>query len=186
MKRPASILARLVFILFVVIVAFVIFFAASSVSSHVEVGVAAALIFSLTILLWKRRSHAARVGLAAGAVLATAGVFAYTAWMNQPTPLPADKQAFVGVWNAGSQFRIEIRQDGTARITQNRGAAVFNDLGIRVAPDVVETANVTFQNGSMLVSRPAYYARLYRVDRAPQGKDAGHEMVLNGVTLVRE
>jgi hypothetical protein len=186
MKRPASILVRLAFILFVVILAFVIFFAASSVSSRIEVGVAAALIFSVTIFLWKGRGHAARVGLTAGAVLATIAVLAYTVWMNQPTPLPADKQAFVGVWNAGSQFRLEIRRDGTARITQKRGAAVFNDLGIRVAPDVVETANVTFQEGSMLVSRPTYYARLYRIDRAPQGKDAGHEMVLNGVTLVRE
>lgn len=38
----------------------------------------------------------------------------------------------------------------------------------------------------MLVSRPAYYSRLYRIDTAPQGKDAGYGMVLNGVTLVKQ
>jgi len=89
----------------------------------------------------------------------------------------------VGVWTAGPGFRLEIRQDGTAAIRQRRGGQDWEQLGIKVAPDFVETANVEFEGRQMTFMRHAYYARVYKIDKAPF-IDAGREkMVLNGIKL---
>jgi hypothetical protein len=109
--------------------------------------------------------------------------------LNAPKPVPSDKSMFVGIWNSGSGFELQIRSDGTAKILQDvndRGAA-YEHLNIKVAPSHIDGASVEFRgDSSLVVVKPAYYAREYRIDKYPYFDSALYKMVLNGVTLVRQ
>jgi hypothetical protein len=109
--------------------------------------------------------------------------------LNIPKPIPVDKEIFVGVWESGSGFELQIMANGTATITQNvedRGTD-YENLNIQVAPAYISTANVEFLGDSILfIVRRAYYARQYRIDKYPYQDSTRYKIVLNGVTLIKQ
>jgi hypothetical protein len=143
---------------------------------------AGAVVASLTT-----RRKAGRITLLVAAAIAAALVV-YAISANGPRPIAQDRLAFVGVWSAGPAFEIEIRQDGTARINQDRniGGTAWEQLAIKVAPDFIETARVRFEGRQMIVVRPSYYARSYTIDKSPFLDGGRQKIVLNGVELVRK
>jgi hypothetical protein len=106
-----------------------------------------------------------------------------------PTPIPQEKQAFVGVWRSESGFQLEIKAEGTANIKQieNRESSDCEALNIGVAPENIEGMRVKFTGKSNLeVIIPSLYGKVYHIDRAPFVEDGRTKMVLNGVTLVKD
>ncbi len=166
--------------------AIVILFAVGSHTGRGEVGIAAVVIVFGPIVAWEHFGRSGKIKLLAAATAGAVALVVYTVWINHPRPIPQDRLAFVGVWTAGPEFRLEIRQDGTATIAQERGGQVWEQLAIKVAPDFIETANVEFEGRQMTVIRHSYYARVYNIDRAPFIEGGRHKMVLNGIELVRE
>ena len=106
-----------------------------------------------------------------------------------PTPLPQERQAFVGVWKSESGFQLEIKAEGTANIKQiaNRDNPDYEALNIWVAPKNIEGMRVKFTGGNNLeVAIPSLYGKVYHIDRAPFIEDGRTKIVLNGVTFVKE
>ncbi|MFZ0033933.1 MAG: hypothetical protein WAK60_02950 [Sedimentisphaerales bacterium] len=106
-----------------------------------------------------------------------------------PTPIPQEKQAFVGVWRSESGFQLEIKAEGTANIKQieNRENQDCKALNIGVAPENIEGMWVKFTGRDNLeVVIPSLYGKVYHIDRAPFVEDGRTKMVLNGVTFVKE
>lgn len=188
-RRLTSTLRRVAFAAWIgsiALLTFVVFFAAGSVSGRGEVGIGTALIFCGVIVAWRRVAGSGRIKVLAAATVGAAALVAYTVWINLPRPIPQDRLAFVGVWTADPGFRLEIRPDGTATIRQRRRAQAREQLGLKVAPDFIETANVEFAGRRMTFIRHAYYARVYTIDKAPFTEGGRQRMVLNGIELVRE
>jgi hypothetical protein len=103
-------------------------------------------------------------------------------FVKGPTPIPDDKQEFVGQWRTSSGFELQIRADGTASIVNNQAGAP--NLNIREGPDRIEGANARFAGDSILnVGVPGLYARTYRIDQYPQPDSMTYAMVLNGALL---
>jgi hypothetical protein len=106
-----------------------------------------------------------------------------------PTPIPQERQAFVGVWRSESGFQLEIKAEGTANIKQiaNRNEPDCEALNIGVAPENIEGMRVKFTGkGNLEVVIPGNYAKVYNINRAPFVEDGRTKMVLNGVTFVKE
>jgi hypothetical protein len=106
-----------------------------------------------------------------------------------PTPLPQDRQAFMGVWRSESGFQIAIKAEGTANIKQiaNRESSDCEALNIGVAPENIEGMRVKFTGrDSLEVVIPSLYGKVYHIDRAPFVEDGRTKMVLNGVTFLKE
>jgi hypothetical protein len=110
-------------------------------------------------------------------------------YFKGPTPIPQEKQVFVGVWRSESGFQLEIKAEGTANIKQiaNCNKPDREALNIGVAPENIEGMRVKFTGkGNLEVVIPSLYARVYHIDRAPFVKDGRTKMVLNGVTFVKD
>jgi len=106
--------------------------------------------------------------------------------LHQPEPIPSDKQAFVGVWMTATGFRLDIRAEGTADISQIADASVpdYERLNLKVAPRVIEGILVRFREGNTLeVIKPTLYAKEYHIDAYPHRDSHRPTMVLNGVTF---
>ncbi len=102
-----------------------------------------------------------------------------------PTSIPGDKHAFVGQWKSAAGFELDIESDGTAHILNNGLGSP--EIKIAVGPNTVEELNVHFVGDTLLVvTRPSYYARTYRIDRCPFRDSLMYVMVLNGTTFQRE
>jgi hypothetical protein len=105
------------------------------------------------------------------------------------TPIPQERQAFVGVWKSESGFQLEIKAEGTANIKQiaNRNEPDREALNIGVAPENIEGMRVKFTgDGSLEVVKPGNYGKVYHIDRVPFIEDGRTRMVLNGVTFVKD
>jgi hypothetical protein len=106
-----------------------------------------------------------------------------------PAPIPQENQAFVGVWRSESGFQLEIKAEGTADIRQiaNRKEPDCKTLNIGVAPQGVEGMRVKFTGKDNLeVVTPGLYGKVYHIDRTPFVEKGLTEMVLNGVTFVKD
>jgi hypothetical protein len=106
--------------------------------------------------------------------------------LDKPVPIPPDRQAFVGVWVTASGFRLDIRADGTADITQiaDTSAPEYARLNLKVAPRAIEGIFVRFREGDFLeVVKPTLYAREYHIDSYPSEDSHPLKMVLNGVAF---
>ncbi|MGA2916087.1 MAG: hypothetical protein ABSE89_08700 [Sedimentisphaerales bacterium] len=117
---------------------------------------------------------------------AVSGVVGY---FEGPTPIPQDKQAFVGVWKSESGFQLEIKAEGLANIRQiaDHNKPDCKALNIGVAPQDIEGMRVKFtgDNGLEVVS-PGNYGKVYHIDRTPFVEDGRARMVLNGVTFTKD
>ena len=117
---------------------------------------------------------------------AVSGVWGY---FNEPTPIPQDRQAFVGVWRSQSGFQLEIKAEGVANIRQiaNHNDPDCKMLNIGVAPENIEGMQVKFTGDDNLeVAIPGNYGKVYHIDRAPFVEDGRTKLALNGVTFVKD
>ena len=117
---------------------------------------------------------------------AVSGVWGY---FEEPTPIPQDRQAFVGVWRSQSGFQLEIKAEGMANIRQiaNHDDPDCKTLNIGVAPENIEGMRVKFTGkDSLEVVIPGNYGKVYHIDRTPFVEDGRTKMVLNGVTFVKD
>jgi hypothetical protein len=102
-----------------------------------------------------------------------------------PTPIPGDKQVFVGHWKSASGFELQIESDGTARILNNHSGS--RTIQIEVGPNTVEELRVQLVGDTILdVVRPSYYGKTYKIDRYPYRDSSAYVMILNGITFLRE
>jgi hypothetical protein len=105
------------------------------------------------------------------------------------TPIPQDKQAFVGVWRSESGFQLEIKAEGAANIRQiaDHNAPDCKTLNIGVAPQNIEGMRVKFTgDGGLEVVSPGNYGKEYHIDQTPFVEGGRTKMVLNGVTFVKD
>jgi len=105
------------------------------------------------------------------------------------TPIPKEKEAFIGVWLSRSGYKLHIKAAGTATITQlvNSNDSDFDTLNIKVAPPIIEDIRIEFKGDSILmVIKPLVYAKEFRIDRYPYRDEDTSKIVLNGVTLIRK
>ena len=98
-----------------------------------------------------------------------------------PTPIPKEKQIYIGTWDSGAGFRIEITAQGRASVTQNNDAKVepFNTpLNGTAQGDYL----VNFRTDDQLeLTRGLLQAsKIYHIDRRPLPGQKETKMVLNG------
>lgn len=108
---------------------------------------------------------------------------------ERATPIPKEKEAFIGVWLSQSGYKLHIKAAGTATITQlvNSHDPDFDSLNIKVAPPIIEDILVKFKTDSILmVIKPLVYAKEFRIDRYPYHDGDLSKIVLNGVTLIKK
>ncbi len=178
--------ARAAWIVLSALLAVVVFAVAASVSDRAEVAIGATIIFCGVIIAWKRVARSGRIKVLVATALGAAALAVYTNWINLPRPIPKNELDFVGVWTAGSGFRLEIRPDGRGTIRQRGQAQDWEHLGVKVAPNVIDTANVEFKGRRMTFIRHGVYARVYTIDKTPFAEGVRQKMVLKGIELVRE
>ena len=110
-------------------------------------------------------------------------------YIGGPTPIPQEKQAFVGVWRSESGFQLEIKAEGTANIKQiaDHNKPDCKALNIGVAPQSIDGMQVKFLRGDNLeVVIPSLYGKVYHIDRTVFVEDGRTKMVLNSVTFVKD
>jgi hypothetical protein len=108
---------------------------------------------------------------------------------NNPQPISKGKEAFIGVWQARSGFKVDIKSSGIADVTE--GDITKNPdnskLNIGIAPDYAMGMLVGFIADSILIiSKPTVRAREYKIDRNPYLEGDTMKMVLNGVVLIKQ
>ena len=106
-----------------------------------------------------------------------------------PTPIPKEKEAFIGIWKSEAGFELEILQDGTANVYQNTDPSNpdYESLNIKPAPDEIVGAQVNFlAENKLQIIKPLNYAREYKINYAPYFEDGKYFMVLNRKLLTRK
>lgn len=152
----------------------------------------APIIGALFLFCWaksqKDGSHAMKNLLLLVALSLTLSSFSCEVF-ERATPIPKEKEAFIGVWLSQSGYKLHIKAAGTATITQlvNSHDPDFDTLNIKVAPPIIEDIPVKFKTDSILmVIKPLAYAKEFRIDRYPYRDGDSSKIVLNGVTLIKK
>ena len=98
-----------------------------------------------------------------------------------PTPIPKDKESFVGLWQNGYGFTMEIAADGRAKVTADK------DAKVNACNNPLEGAGkgdfqACFQASEKLelTTGPFGKTKLYHIDRSPHPEGNQVKMVLNG------
>ena len=121
--------------------------------------------------------------LVAAALLSACSIF------DDKTPVPEDKKSYVGLWKTESGFTLDLRENGAAYIKQigASGNPVFDAVTIMDAPLNSPEMLALFQGDtSILLLKPMYFAKEYKIDRAPFQDKTRTKMVLNGVAFVKQ
>jgi len=98
-----------------------------------------------------------------------------------PTPIPKEKQIYIGTWDSGAGFRLEITAQGRASVTQDKGAKMepFNTpLNGGAQGDYL----ISFRTDDQLelTRGPLQASKVYHIDRRPIPGQKETRMVLNG------
>lgn len=98
-----------------------------------------------------------------------------------PTPIPKEKQIYIGTWESSAGFKLEITTQGRARVTQDKDAKVepFNTpLNEGGRGDFL----VDFRTDDQLelTRGPLEASKVYHIDRRPLPGQKEMKMVLNG------
>jgi hypothetical protein len=98
-----------------------------------------------------------------------------------PTPIPKEKQIYIGTWESSAGLRLEITAQGRARVTQDKNAKVesFNSpLNGAAQADFL----VSFRTDDQLeLTRGQLQAsKVYHIDRRPIPGQKETKMLLNG------
>ena len=70
---------------------------------------------------------------------------------GNPQPIPKDKLAFIGLWQSGSGFKIDIKSSGTADVTEGNISKNPDNikLNIGITPEYAKGMLVGFINDSV-------------------------------------
>ena len=108
---------------------------------------------------------------------------------NSNTPIPKEKQAYIGTWRSDSGIVIIINENGTGSLKQNiiHENKDYKNLGIAVAPDFINDLKVSFKDEKKLsLSKQFYYAKEYNVGIEPYSENGQYKMLLNGISLIKD
>ena len=116
-------------------------------------------------------------------------IYSFCLSCNNPQPIPKGKEAFIGVWQARSGFKVDIKALGTADVYEFNLPQNSDNLKLIIGitqPYSIDML-VEFKGDSILVIRkPTVRARQYRIDRNPYLDGDTMKMVLNGVVLSKQ
>lgn len=112
-----------------------------------------------------------------------------------PTPVPKEKERYLGVWDSGTGFQIELTRAGEAKVTQARDSKVAA-CNTPVTPGETKVFNVTLRGDDFLelVSGALGDTKAYRIQQRPHKDGKQVKMTLNasdpyqgtnGLVLVR-
>lgn len=112
-----------------------------------------------------------------------------------PTPVLREKLRYLGVWDSGTGFQIEITSAGQAKVTQARDSKVAA-CNTPVTPGETKVFNVTLRGDDFLelVSGALGETKAYRIQQRPHNDGKQVKMTLNasdpyqgtnGLVLVR-
>ena len=112
-----------------------------------------------------------------------------------PTPVPKEKERYLGVWDSGTGFQIELTRAGEAKVTQARDSKVAA-CNTPVTPGETKVFNVTLRGDDFLelVSGALGDTKSYRIQQRPHKDGKQVKMTLNasdpyqgtnGLVLVR-
>ncbi len=118
----------------------------------------------------------------AAGVLALLAIAGAAVILRGPAPIPVgrEKEAYVGTWDNGSGFALEISAEGRAKVSQKKDAKVA-PCNTPVVPGSSAEFLVEFRDDRIELSSGALgQTKIYHIDRWPfhQGKQI--KMVLNG------
>jgi hypothetical protein len=108
---------------------------------------------------------------------------------NNPQPIPKGKEAFIGVWQAHSGFKVDIKASGIADVFEYNLPLNSDNMKliIGITPKYAKDMLVDFRGDSVLgIRKPTVRARQYRIDRNPYLDGDTMKMVLNGVVLFKQ
>ena len=146
-----------------------------------------AILFLISAVLNLRSGGPTRpsVGWMKGAV---AGVLAIAAIAGAvvicrgpaPTPLPKEKERYVGVWESGTGLRIELNQAGEAKVTEATNASVAA-CNTPVKPGETKVFNATFRGDDFLelASGALGDSKVYRIVQRPHRDGKQMKITLN-------
>ncbi|MGA2866180.1 MAG: hypothetical protein ABSF95_17040 [Verrucomicrobiota bacterium] len=98
-----------------------------------------------------------------------------------PTPVPRDKEAFIGVWEDGAGFRMAITTDGHAKISQAKDSKVER-WNSPIVPGGSGVFLVYFRGDERLELTTGLFggSKVYHIDSNPHAQGKQIKMVLNG------
>jgi hypothetical protein len=98
-----------------------------------------------------------------------------------PTPIPKEKQIYVGTWESSTGFKLEITVQGRARVNQDKDAKVepFN-TPLSGAAQGEYLINFRTDDQLELTRGPLQDSKVYHIDRRPIPGQKETRMVLNG------
>ncbi|HEY5909033.1 MAG TPA: hypothetical protein VJA21_00360 [Verrucomicrobiae bacterium] len=97
-----------------------------------------------------------------------------------PTPLPKEQEPYVGVWDNGAGFKLEITSDGRVKVSQAKDAKV-DACNTPVRPGESAEFLVEFRDDRLQLGRGTLgETKTYHIDRPPFSRSKRITMVLNG------
>ena len=122
-------------------------------------------------------------------VILTGIFYSFCLSCSNPKPIPKGKEAFIGIWQARSGFKVNIKSTGMADVTEGNISINPDNvkLNIGITPEYAKGMLVEFRADSVLIIRkPTVRARVYRIDRNPYLDGETMKMILNGVVLIKQ
>jgi hypothetical protein len=118
---------------------------------------------------------------AAGVLVLSATAGAVIIWQGPPpTPLPKEKESYVGTWDNKEGLHLEIMGEGKVRITQDKEAKVA-PCNTPVGPGNSGEFQVEFHDDRLELSGGLLRdLKVYHIDRRPIVRGKQVTMVLNG------
>jgi hypothetical protein len=121
-------------------------------------------------------------------IILTGIFYSFSLSCSNPQPIPKGKEAFIGLWQSQSGFKVDIKSSGTADVTEGNISMNPDNikLNIGITPEYASGMLVGFRADSVLIiSKPTVRAREYKIDRNPYLDGDTMKMVLNGVVLIK-
>jgi hypothetical protein len=97
-----------------------------------------------------------------------------------PTPVPKEKERYLGVWDSGTGLQIELTKAGEAKVTQARDSKVAA-CNTPVKAGETKVFNATFRGDDFLelASGALGGAKVYRIEQRPHQEGKMMKMTLN-------
>jgi len=121
-------------------------------------------------------------------VILTGIFYSFCLSCSTPQPIPKGKEAFIGVWQARSGFKVSIKSTGMADVTEGNISMNPDNakLNIGITPEYANGMLVGFADSILIIGKPFVRAREYRIYRNPYLDGDTMKMILNGVVLIKQ